>query len=172
MKFSFSRKPDHGTLEQGVWVSLDDNKFAGQLILEHPGEGPAFRVASTESKRYKDAYDKGVRQYQRVIRSDRFIPWHIRERIENMAMQAAITDWIGVRDDADQRVDFDKVTVLAALENEPDFRKRAFEVAGDLALYKKQAEEEDAANLSPSSVTSLNGATPQTDDQAGMTPLH
>jgi hypothetical protein len=156
-----------------VWVSLDDEKFDGQLILEDPQDGPAFRICSTESKRYKDAYDKAVQKYQMVIRSMKFIPWDLREKMENQALQAAITDWIGVHDEQGNRVDFSKEGVLEALEHEPEFRKRAVDVAGDLAYYKKADEEADTKNLLNSSASSLNGAgEAQTGRQDGETSLH
>ena len=174
MKFAFTRKTNEQTnrIEQGVWVSLDDKKFEGELILDDPRDGPAVRVCSTDSRRYKDGYDKGVRQYRKVIRGDDFISWSIREKIENSGMMEAITGWVGVMDDEGTEVMFTKDAVREALEGAPDFRRRVLEVATDLAHYRKQEAEEDTENLSRSSAMNANGAEPNPENQAGAIPLH
>ena len=162
MKFSFSQEDDTTALEQGVWVSLDDEVFQNQLVLDDPGEGPAIRVASIESRVYINAYDSVTRKHQDIIRAQAWVPPDIRAAAERHAIIAACTDW-RVKDDEGNVVPFSREAVRKFLWNKLKVRKRLEQIAGNLSRYEREGEAADAENLKTSSSTYSNGrATPET----------
>jgi len=172
MKFSFSRADDPAILEEGIWVSLDDDVFHNQLVLDDPGEGPAIRVASTESRRYTNAYDRVTRKQQDVIRAQSWVPPDIRSAAEREGIIAACTDW-RVKDDDGKVVPFSHQAVRNLLSTHLGVQKRLELIAGNLSRYEREGEAADAENLKLSSATPLNGKHPAMEEsQVGETPSH
>jgi hypothetical protein len=172
VKFNISKSSSRARHEEGVWVSLDDEKFGGTLVLSDPQDGPAMKVASAGSRLYKKAWDRVVKKHTDVIRSMNFMPLEIREAAENEGLCSAITDW-RMRDDEGQMVPFSQERLRELIQENLMVRERVLSVAGDLSKYDQAEEVADKENLSPGSGTHLNGvATPESMEPrpVGMTP--
>ena len=162
MKFSFKQKDNTAAIEGGVWVSLDDEKFNNRLVIDDPGTGPAWKVASMKSRLYETAYDRVTRKHQDVIRAQTWVPRDVRAAVEMEGLVAASTDW-RLEDDG-QPVPFSKDAARDFLKDHRQVYERLELVAGNLARYSQQEETADAENLSSTSATHLNGKA--TDDMA------
>jgi hypothetical protein len=172
VKFSFSRADDPAILEQGIWVALDDEVYHNQLVLDDPGEGPAIRVASTESRLYQNAYDRVTRKQQDVIRAQAWVPPDIRAAAEREGIIAACTDW-RIRDDDGKVIPFSHDAVRNLLKTHLGVQKRLELIAGNLSRYEREGEAADAENLKTSSSTYSNGrATQETAGHPGERPSH
>ena len=172
MKFIFRRNVQENRHETGVWVSLDDEKYNYQLVIDDPKDGPAVKVASRESRAWKSIFQAGVEKHAKLIRAKGNLPDQIADPLEDQCLTAVTLDWIGVTDEDGAIVPFSKASVLAFLQTSKLFRNRIREVANDLAAFEREAVEDDIKNSPSTSPTNLNGAVQTDTDQPGTTPLH
>lgn len=172
MKFSFSRKEQADRHESGVWVSLDDEKYNYELLLDDPKDGPAVKLASKESRRYQEVWEAGVAKHTKIIQAMRRLPPHLATPLEEECLAACTLEWVGVRDEDGQPVPFSRGAALQALQQSKVYKARVRDVVNDLAAFEKETEVADVENLSRSSVINSNGAVAGEADQPGMTPLH
>lgn len=171
MKFSLKRKDDKTAIEQGVWVSIDDEVFDNKLVIDDPGQGPAIKVASMTSKLYTTAYDKVTRGAQDVIRALNWVPPDIRKAAALAGLLAAVTDW-RIQDEDGSPVPFSKEAAKDLITSQQEVYERLELVAGNLARYRKEEEAADAQNLSNTSGPALNGKATAGEESQQETSLH
>ncbi len=171
MKFSFRRKDDHAAIEQGVWVSIDDEVFNNELVVTDPGEGPAIRVASMTSKVYTTAYDRVTKKAQDIIRAQNWVPTDVRKAAAMEGLLAAITDW-RIKDEDGNSVPFSKDAARDLITSQREVFERLELVSGNLARYQREEEQADAENLTHTSGTRLNGKATSEAGNLQETSLH
>lgn len=171
MKFSLKRRDDKTAIEQGVWVSIDDEVFDNKLVIEDPGTGPAIKVASMTSKLYTTAYDKVTRAAQDVIRALNWLPPDVRKSAAVAGLLAAVTDW-RIADEDGKPVPFSKEAAKDLITNQQEVFERLELVAGNLARYRREEEAADATNLPNTSERALNGKAIAEEESQPETSLH
>lgn len=112
---------------EGVWVNYDDEV--------------SFLIAAKGNKKAQEVGKKLIQPYKRADGEVR-VPDNMQDDIlAEISASAILLDWKGVKDDAGQPLPYSLSAAKAMLKNLPHFAQFVDKCAGNIELYRVQAEE-------------------------------
>lgn len=122
--------------------------------VEKPiGDGGFVTVARTGNKRYRDMFKKLAKPYRRQIMRDS-LPDDVADEIMNETMsQTILLGWRGLTENGEE-VPYSRDKAKEWLAKYPDFKDLITDLAGELASFKDDEDEEDLGKSSTPSATS------------------
>jgi len=132
----FDIKKEYGTDEkkevEGVWETL--------------GEGCKVLVARTGNPKYEKVYNRITKPYRQQIKRDSLSEEKARDITIQLIAESVLLDWQGIEEDG-KPVKYSKKEAIRLLTKYKDFRNAVSELAGSIALFKSQEDEELEKNL-------------------------
>jgi len=129
--------------EEGIWVEIT--------------EDVSIKVASTESKRYREKVTQLLKPYRKVLQAGGRVPEAKQEQITvSSIVDGLLLDWKGVSDREGTQLKYSRENALQVVTELKRLRDLILEVAGEAEVFNKRALAEAAENLKkPSAGNSL-----------------
>ena len=145
-----SLEVDRGAKEDGVWVAVLD--------------GVEIKVASTDSKRYRDVSRRLMKPYFKILQAGGRIPDDKQVEIAVViAADSLLLDWKGVTDRDGNELPFSRENVIKVLTDLEVLRNMVAEIAGEAETFNKAALELAVKNSAKPSVGKSSGAAKKND---------
>lgn len=136
---------DLGAVEEGKWVT-------------HPS-GVRLRIASVNSRAYKEARERLLRPHLRDLRSGRLTTDDILEIVKPAVAEHLLLEWAALEDDAGKPIPYSPAKALEYFRDRRfvEFFRFVLEIAGEEEEFRQQTLEESAKNLPTSSAGISSG---------------
>ncbi len=141
---------DSNAEEEGIWVEISD--------------GVRIKIASTDSKRYREKVIQLLKPYRKILQAGGRIPDNKQEQIAiDSIVDGLLLDWDGVTDRKGKVLDFSRDNALKVVTELKKFRELIAEIAGEAETFNKQALRDAAKNSATPSAGSSSGAAKKQD---------
>ncbi len=132
--------------EDGIWVEISD--------------GVRVKIASTDSKRYREKVVQLLKPYRKILQAGGRIPEAKQEQIAiESIVDGLLLDWKGITDRGGKTMKFNRENALKVITELKKFRELISEIAGEAETFNKHALEDAAKNSPAPSAGTSAGAT-------------
>ena len=132
--------------EKGIWIDISD--------------GVRIKIASTESKRYREKVTQLLKPYRKILQAGGRVPDAKQEQITvDSIVDGLLLDWEGVSDREGAILEYNRENARKVVGELKRLRDIVLEVASEAEVFNKRVIEEAAKNLKKPSAGNSPGAT-------------
>jgi hypothetical protein len=134
-------RTDTALEDEGAWVALDDQT--------------RVKVARIGNRKYREAFQRRIRPYAKALKAGALSDKIAEQIMTDTLAETVLLGWQGfTRDGAELAYSAEAARAMLADPAYKDFRDLVVEIAGEMATFKRRADEDAEKNSATSSAGS------------------